>query len=110
MSGASPYLPCTASSKGGWIDVSCESQSPGLLVVNEYAWDGWWAWKDGQPVRLGSGTVLNVQAPAGKHHYQFRYLPWDVLLGALLTLTGIILSVILHQRMKRSTSARNASY
>jgi len=31
--------------------------------------------------------------PEGAHKYQFRYLPWDVPVGLLMTLTGIFLAI-----------------
>jgi uncharacterized membrane protein YfhO len=73
--------------------VSCASNDPAILTVRENSWTGWFAWVDGKPANLIPGQWLRVQAPAGAHQYQFRYLPWDVALGALLMLVGIILSV-----------------
>ncbi len=90
---------CQASSQGGWIDVTCDTHSPGLLSVHENAWQGWYAWVDGKPIHLIEGQWLRVAALAGEHHYQFRYLPWDVLLGAILTLVGIGLAIWVYQRV-----------
>jgi hypothetical protein len=42
---------------------------------------------------LNAGTWLSVAAPAGTHHYEFRYRPWDVPVGAGLTLIGLALAV-----------------
>jgi hypothetical protein len=91
--GAQTTSACPANSRGGWIDVSCASNDPAILTVRENSWTGWFAWVDGKPANLIPGQWLRVQAPAGAHQYQFRYLPWDVALGALLMLVGIILSV-----------------
>jgi hypothetical protein len=41
------------------------------------------------------GDWLATQAPAGDHAYQFRYRPWDAVLGTVLTLVGVVLAVIL---------------
>ena len=46
-------------------------------------------WRDGERVELKDQSWLQVEAPAGQHDYEFRYLPWDVPLGILLTLVGI---------------------
>lgn len=86
-------IPCRATALGGNIDVYCESDTPGTLVVRENQWSGWKVRRDGTPVPLGPGQWLNVAAPAGAHHYEFRYRPWDVMLGILLTLAGIVLTV-----------------
>jgi hypothetical protein len=87
-------LPCRASSQGGWIDVTCTNPTPGLLTVRENAWHGWYGWVDGKPTYLVNGQWLRTPAPAGEHRYTFRYLPWDVLLGAAMTLAGVGLSIL----------------
>ena len=48
---------------------------------------------DGKPTYLVDGQWLRTPALAGVHHYTFRYLPWDVLCGAILMLAGIGLSI-----------------
>lgn len=90
---------CQAVSQGGWIDVNCSQPHPGQLIVRENDWQGWYAWVDGKPTHLVGGTWLQVQALPGEHHYTFRYLPWDVALGAILTLAGIGLAVVIHLKV-----------
>ncbi len=80
---------CRANSSGGNIDVSCNNTSPGTLIVREYQWSGWTAWRDGKRVNLLGGDWLSVEAPAGNHVYSFRFIPWDVYLGAIISLLGI---------------------
>jgi hypothetical protein len=94
QSGAGQAIPCRAISQGGWIDVDClqVNSGPALLTVYENSWSGWYAWIDGKPAQLLPAQWLRLNAPTGAHHYTFRYLPWDVLLGALLTLAGFGLS------------------
>jgi hypothetical protein len=91
-------IPCRATATGGNIDVSCQTDIPGRLVVQENAWSGWYAWRDGKATPLLFNRCLAVEAPAGRHEYRFRYLPWDVPLGFLLTLIGIALSAWLWRR------------
>jgi hypothetical protein len=86
---------------GGYIDVECDSEAAGTLVVYEYSWSGWTARRDGQALMLGPGPWLNVFAPAGTHHYEFRYRPWDVPLGLVLSLAGMVLCVWLWMRAKK---------
>jgi hypothetical protein len=45
---------------------------------------------DGHGVALGPGPHLTTIATAGDHTYRFRYYPWDVVIGLLLTLAGLI--------------------
>ena len=86
-------LPCTASAQLGDIQVDCQADAAGTLVVQENSWSGWRASLDGQQADLMGETWLQVEAPAGSHHYEFHYRPWDVALGALLTLAGLALGV-----------------
>jgi len=47
---------------------------------------------------LAYNDWLVVSAPAGSHVYSFRYLPWDVPVGLLITLVGIGFCVWLGRR------------
>jgi hypothetical protein len=93
-------VPCEANSIGGNISVHCSSDSPGQLFVEENSWNGWKAYVDGERVSLRKNRWLSVYAPAGDHHYEFRYRPIDVWLGLGLTICGFLLSgwIYLSQR------------
>ena len=82
-------VPCTAKADGGHIDVHCESDQAGTLVVQENALPGWVAWRDNNKIAMLPGQWLSVDALAGNHTYEFRYHPWDVPVGVLLSLTGL---------------------
>jgi hypothetical protein len=85
---------CRANGRGGWIDVRCENEAPGILVVKENMWSGWKAWRDEDGrVGLRDWRWLEVDAPAGEHVYYFRYRPWDVPLGIGLSVIGLILCI-----------------
>lgn len=88
-------IPCKAVSQGGQIDVWCNTTAEGMLIVREYMWDGWFAWIDGEKAELSGGDWLSVNAPAGKHEFSFHYYPWDVYVGAGLSLIGIFIAVFL---------------
>ncbi len=80
---------CLATGLGGYLHVSCNTSARGTLVVQENQWSGWYAWRDGERIPLvRSEQWLTVNAPAGEHVYEFRYLPWDVPLGILLAAIG----------------------
>lgn len=81
---------CQATGSGGYIEVQCDSSEHGLLSVQENMWTGWYAWMDGNKMDLVGDERLMVQAPAGKHTFIFRYLPWDVPLGLLMFFFGIV--------------------
>jgi hypothetical protein len=86
---------CVAHGIGGDIDVSCSAPQAGLLTVLENSWSGWRATIDGQPVPLQPGQWLAANLPSGSHVVQFRYRPWDVLLGIVMCLLGIVWAVYL---------------
>ena len=100
------HIPCDAIARGGNIDIDCQNDVPGELVVMENQWTGWSARRDGNPVQLGKGQWLNTSALAGTHHYEFRYRPWDVSVGLILTIIGILLTIWLWWRAPGSMAGR----
>lgn len=86
-------IPCQATSLGGDIDIDCQTNVAGQLIVHENSWSGWNVQIDGIRAKLGTGQWLTTEALAGKHHYEFRFRPWDVSLGWMLFLLGIGFSV-----------------
>jgi hypothetical protein len=88
----SRQIPCRASASGGDIDIDCQTGAAGQLTVRENLFPDWKAELDGKRVPLGTGQWLAVAAPAGAHHFEFRFRPWDVPLGWALFLAGLGLS------------------
>jgi hypothetical protein len=86
-------IPCQAYGTGGDLDVYCDTPSEGILVLQVNSWSGWKVYRDGEEVELLPGQWLSARTPAGEHEFQFRYRPWDVPLGAALSLLGIGLCV-----------------
>ena len=85
--------PCQASAQGGNIDVACSGDFNGQLVVKENRWPGWTATLDGKPARLLDSAWLSVDLPSGAHRVSFRYRPWDVWAGLLISLAGLYLVI-----------------
>lgn len=82
---------CRATATGGDIDVACDADRPGQLVVRENRWPGWRVERDGGAVALGrEGQWLSAEAPAGAHRFAFRYRPWDAPLGLALSAIGCL--------------------
>lgn len=95
--------PCEALAQGGHIDVTCNTTESGKLVVQENAWVGWHAAVDGSQTPRLENRWLAVAAPVGKHSYQFRYRPWDVYVGAFISLMGIFVLVYYQVQIGRET-------
>lgn len=89
---------CSAAGVGGTIDVTCVTTQPGVLELKENSWTGWGARVNGQPVSLRPSRWLSADVPAGTLAVQLRYRPWDVPLGAALSLSGVALAVALWRR------------
>ena len=83
--------PCTASGRGGDIDVSCDFDRPGTLIVQENSYSGWSASLNGHDRNLvvTEGDWLAVPIDAGQSTVELRYRPWDVPLGIVLMLIGL---------------------
>jgi hypothetical protein len=88
-------VPCRADSWGGDIDVTCEADVAGTLIVRENQWTGWTVYQNGEPAQLLKNQWLATPASAGKNHFEFRYRPWDVLLGLVFSLIGVSTTVVL---------------
>jgi len=86
--------PCQAQGTGGNLTVTCDAEYNGRLVIQENNWSGWKGWMDGKRVNIFGKQWISVEAPSGFHVYTFRYLPWDVPLGLILSALGILLSII----------------
>jgi hypothetical protein len=100
-------ITCTAQAIGGNIDVACPESPKGQLIVYENNWTGWYAWVDQKKIPLLQNDWLSTDAPAGKHTYHFRYRPWDVWVGILLTCLGIVLSIVLWLRIEQTSQPSN---
>lgn len=93
---------CTAQSRGGFIDVVCDSPKAGTLKVKEFYWSGWSATLNDESVPITSPSPissesktnpwLSIEVPAGKHTIRFRYFPWDVPLGVFAMFIGVALA------------------
>jgi len=83
------------------IDVITES--PGYLVVSEWAYPGWRAALDGDktPLYTADYALQAVWVPAGTHQIELQFRPWDVTLGAAVTLLTLVVAVFMSTRELR---------
>jgi hypothetical protein len=96
-------FPCDAYAQAGNIDVVCETTEAGILTVYENNLSGWSVYRDQKATELLPGNRLQVVAPAGDHRYQFRYRPWEVTAGFVLSLMGgALIGLILWRKYRKN--------
>jgi hypothetical protein len=97
-------IPCTAKGLWGDLDVTCQSDAGGLLEVKEIAYNGWQASVDGKSAKIGETVFLTVPMPAGLHTASFRYRPWDVPAGFLISICGWVLAAAYLRRGRKESA------
>ena len=57
-----------------------DSEQPGILILHEAFYPGWFAEVDGQPARLLRANVLfrGVEVSEGRHLVVFRFAPFSL--------------------------------
>ena len=82
------YLPAIGNREGNYaqivswqpdrVEVEVDSLQPGVLVLHEAFYPGWFAEVDGQPARLLRANVLfrGVEVSEGRHNVVFRFAPF----------------------------------
>jgi hypothetical protein len=97
----------------GWenerIAMRAQMACKGLLVLNQTPYPGWQAFIDGSsaPIEEADGALQSVVVDAGTHRVEFRYRPWTVYWGGLLTAVGLGAALLL--ALFNKASAKRAS-
>jgi hypothetical protein len=75
----------------------------GMVVLSDVYFPGWRARVDQRlvPIYQVNGAMRGVAVPKGLHTVTMRYRPKSVILGAVLTLLGIIVGLALHLVLRR---------
>jgi hypothetical protein len=78
------------------LEIEVDASAPATLVLVEAFGPGWRASLDGQPVEVQKANLLfrAVRVPSGRHRVAFRYRPPSVLRGGVLSLAGLLASVV----------------
>jgi hypothetical protein len=90
--------------------MTVHAPSHGYVWIDRSWWPGWQTSVDGQSVetlRAWSGQLVPV--PAGRHTIEERFVPLDLILGAILTSIGIVVTatVVLSIRLQRLHARRD---
>lgn len=75
------------------VTLQVETPTAAILVMSDVYNPGWQVRVDGQPSKLHRANVAfrGVYLPAGSHTVEMIYRPWEVRLGAALSLLGLAL-------------------
>ncbi len=83
-------VPCEAKSDGGHIDILCDINVEGYLLVRENALPGWNAKIENKKINLIPHEWLKIYLPKGKHEIKFRYSSVPFGIGAVITLLALV--------------------
>jgi uncharacterized membrane protein YfhO len=94
------------------ITIRAEMACKGLLVLNQTFYPGWQVLVDGRPARIeeADGALQSVVVDPGTHQVDFRYRPWTVYFGGLLTALGLgaALFLALYNRASAARASGNS--
>jgi 4-amino-4-deoxy-L-arabinose transferase-like glycosyltransferase len=82
------------------IDVVTET--PGILVISEWAYPGWRATLDGEstPLHPADYGLQAIWLPAGRHEVEMRFMPTDVVMGILISIATILAAAVVAWRWR----------
>jgi len=90
------------------VDITADLTCEGMLILSDTYYPGWRATVDGKPVQVQEMdyALRGVAVPKGHHDIRYRYRPWSVYLGALLSFGGVagVLSLVFLGRRRRDGS------
>jgi hypothetical protein len=73
------------------VDITADLTCDGMVVLSDTFYPGWRATVDGKavPVQEVDFAIRGVLVPKGHHDIRYRYRPWSVYLGGLLSFAGV---------------------
>lgn len=88
------------------VDLTAVLNSPGLVVVSDMYYPGWYVTVDGHPAEIlrTNRAMRGVALPAGTHRVVFRYDPPSFRIGIALSLLGLTALAALVVRALRAPS------
>lgn len=82
------------------IEVSTKADTPSILVLSENHYPGWRAYVDGRFVDTlrVDYNLRGIALPGGEHTVELLYRPKSVIVGAVISLLGVIALVLMRSR------------
>lgn len=89
------------------LELAVHAQSRGLLILSENFYPGWQATVNGEAVQIQKvdGGLRGIVVPPGVSRIVFRYVPWTVYAGGMLTLmafAGALFVVVLDRSVRKA--------
>jgi Bacterial membrane protein YfhO len=93
------------------VDMSANLTRGGLVVLDDASARGWSVSVDGHPARAlqVDDVMRGVDVPAGRHKISWRYTVPGLKLGAVISLIGLLVSLLIAARLVISRRARTGS-
>jgi len=87
------------------VTIEAEMKCRGMVILGDAYSKDWIATVDGKPAKIypAYSFIRGVVVDAGVHRIEYRYRPWSVYWGALLTFGSFALALLLWLREKRRT-------
>jgi hypothetical protein len=93
------------------LAITVTTDSPGLLVLSEWAYSGWRATVNGRAATLypANYAFQALLLPAGIHQINLRFLPADVIIGSITSLVTLLAAVFIAWRWQPMVSLRQTN-
>ncbi|MDX1413225.1 MAG: glycosyltransferase family 39 protein [Candidatus Promineifilaceae bacterium] len=93
---------------GSGLEIVVDTQSPGILVISEWALPGWKATMDGEnvPLLTANYALLGLVVPPGEHEITLSYVSMEVRLGVIIALVTLVLAVVVAWRWQPTIPVR----
>jgi uncharacterized membrane protein YfhO len=84
------------------------TETPGYLIISEWAFPGWKATLDGRelPLLKANYALLAIPVPAGQHDVMLTYEAPEVLIGLFISLLTLLFVAIITSRWRSGISPR----
>ena len=101
-----------------YVALDVETTTPAFLVLSDTYYPGWQATIDGQPTKIyrANYVMRSIYLPAGRHHIEFRYVPFSYHLGITLSLfafavvAGVLVRWIVVEKLQSGRRFRDGDH
>ena len=93
---------------GSGLALLVNTETPGYLIISEWAFPGWKATLDGRelPLLKANYALLAIPVPAGQHDVMLTYEAPEVLIGLFISLLTLLFVAIITSRWRSGISPR----